>query len=129
MAASKLTVTLRTRISNKDIHYAEGLASGSKIMELFGDAATEILIRHDGEEGLFRAYEEVEFLAPVYAGDFIEVHATLVGEGNSSRTIDFEAVKIVEASRDPKHPTHATVLKEPILVAQAMGTCVVKKKH
>lgn len=123
----KIQATLKVRISQSDLHYGGDIASGSKIMELFGDAATEVLIRHDGDEGLFRAYQDVEFLAPVYGGDFLEVTATLTNVGKSSREMTFEAFKIIEGSRDPKKPTAATLLKTPLLVARAKGTCVVKK--
>ena len=112
--------TLRVRISGADAHYAGGLASGAKVMELFGDAATEILIRHDGDEGLFRAYQNVEFLAPVKAGDFLEVTAELTSKGNTSREMTFQAVKIIEGSS-------MRLLTKPLLVAKAKGTCVVKK--
>jgi len=115
----KLTATLRVRMAHSEAHYTGGLMSGSKIMELFGDAATEILIRHDGQEGLFRAYQEVEFLAPVMMGDFIEVTATLTKVGNSSREITFEAYKVIEDGKK--------VLEKPLLVAKAKGTCVIKK--
>ena len=54
-------------------------------MELFGDLATEITVRRDGDEGLLRAYEKVEFLAPVRPGDFLECRARLVREGRTSR--------------------------------------------
>lgn len=120
-------VTLRTRISQSDIHYGGGITSGAKVMELFGDAATELLIRHDGDEGLFRAYESIDFLAPVRAGDFLEVSAEIIKVGSSSRKIKFEAYKVIEGSQDPKIPSKAKVLTKPILVAKAVGTCVVKK--
>ena len=64
---------LKVRMSLHDAHYAGNLVDGAKMLNLFGDVATELLIRYDGDEGLFRAYSSVEFLAPVYAGDFIEV--------------------------------------------------------
>lgn len=112
------SATTRTRISPSDIRYGGGLVSGAKVMELFGDAATELLIRNDGQEGLFRAYREVEFLAPVRAGDFLEVTATLVRVGKTSRDMIFEAYKVIDRGRS---------LKKPVLVARAQGTCVVKK--
>ena len=118
MAESNLKATLRVRISQSDMHYAGGIASGAKVMELFGDAATEVLIRHDGDEGLFRAYQEVEFLAPVKAGDFLEVTATLTHIGKTSREMIFTAYKIIDSAK---------FLAKPILVAHAKGTCVVKK--
>ena len=63
---------IRVRMSASDAHYGGGLVDGAKMLQLFGDVATELLIRHDGDEGLFVAYNDVEFLAPVYAGEFIE---------------------------------------------------------
>lgn len=113
--------TLRVRISPKDIHYNEGITSGAKVMELFGDAATELLIRTEGCEGLFRAYQGVEFLAPVRSGDFLEVTATLLAKGKTSREMTFEAYKVIEGGM--------RVLSKPILVARARGTCVIKRSR
>jgi 3-aminobutyryl-CoA ammonia-lyase len=117
----------RVRMSQADAHYGGDLVEGARILQLFGDVATELCIRQDGDEGLLRAYESVEFLAPVYAGDFLEVRGEIVKVGNTSRKMSFEAYKIIEASRNPKKPSRAKFLKNPILVAKAVGTCVVKK--
>src|SRR3990167_4210028 len=105
-------VTLRARISDSDAHYAGGLASGAKVMELFGDVATELLIRHDGDEGLFRAYQNIEFLAPVKAGDFIEATGRILRVGNTSREIAFEATKVIERA---KIGSRARVLKKAVV--------------
>ena len=123
-------VTLRLRMSAHDAHYAGELVDGARMLALFGDLATELLIRLDGDEGLFRAYESVEFLAPVFAGDFIEATAELVAIGKTSRQIRFEAQKVITASRflgAGGAASAADVLSEPVVVARAMGTCVVPK--
>ena len=86
---------LRVRMSTSDAHYGGNLVDGARIMGLFGDAATALLVYTDGDEGLFLAYEEVLFKAPVYAGDFLEVSARLEKVGNTSRTMSFEAYKII----------------------------------
>ncbi|MGA9173557.1 MAG: hotdog domain-containing protein [Thermoactinomyces sp.] len=118
---------IRLRMSQADAHYGGNLVDGARIMSLFGDVATEILIRHDGDEGLFVAYDMVEFLAPVHAGDYIEAIGRLEKVGNTSRKIAFEAYKVIEAGVDPDRPYRAQVLKQPLLVARASGTCVVPK--
>ncbi|MFC7440090.1 hotdog domain-containing protein [Laceyella putida] len=118
---------IRLRLSQADAHYGGNLVDGAKIMSLFGDVATEILIRHDGDEGLFVAYDMAEFLAPVYAGDFIEAIGRLEKVGNTSRKMSFEAYKVIEAGTDPARPYVARVLQQPLLVARASGTCVVPK--
>lgn len=115
------------RLSSADAHYADRLVSGAKILEFFGDAATELLIRHDGNEGMFRAYETVEFLAPVRAGDFIEVQAEIILVGNSSRKFQFTAHRIIEAQPSVSDPHGACVLATPVLCVKAVGTCVIKK--
>lgn len=120
-----LTVKLHLRISEQDVHYGGGLVDGACIMGLFGDAATELCIRHDGDEGLFRAYQEVEFLAPVHAGDFLDVTAELVSVGRTSRQMRFFAHRIIHRSRAEGSPSAAVVLETPDLVAHAEGTCVV----
>ncbi len=117
-------VTLRLRISAADAHYGGGLVSGAHVLDLFGDVATELLIRLDGDEGLFRAYDSVEFLAPVNAGDFIEVTGEVVQIGKTSRKMKFEARKIIAAEPEIT-ASAARVLDTPVTVARASGTCVV----
>jgi 3-aminobutyryl-CoA ammonia-lyase len=111
-------------MSQADAHYAGNLVAGGRLMELFGDVATELLIHSDGDEGLFRAYENVEFLAPVFAGDFLEAEGEICKVGNTSRKMSFEIRKVIEADRTPGS-TKAFVLDTPVVVAKAVGTCVV----
>lgn len=119
---------IRVRMSNHDAHYAGNLVDGARILQLFGDVATELLIRRDGDEGLFVAYDNVEFLAPVYAGDYIEAMGQITAEGRTSRKMIFEARKVIRLSDDPNGPASAAeVLKQPIMVLRASGTCMVPK--
>lgn len=118
---------LRVRIGTGDAHYGGGLVAGAKLLELFGDVATELLIRHDGDEGLFAAYDMVEFKAPVFAGDYIEARGRITHVGNTSRKMEFEAYKVISLLPDAGNQSAAQVLEEPILVARARGTCVVPK--
>lgn len=107
-------------------HYGGNLVDGAKLLELFGDVATELCIRADGDEGLFRAYDSVEFLAPVYAGDFIEARGEIVSFGKTSLKMRFTAHKVITPLPPPDHaPSAAELLGEPILVCKASGTCVV----
>lgn len=120
-------VKLRVRISSGDVHYAGNLVDGAHIMQLFGDVATELTIRYDGDEGLLRAYENVEFLEPVHGGDFLEVIGKIISVGNTSRKIIFEAFKIISPVFNPENESACDVLSPPILVAKALGTAVVTK--
>jgi len=117
-------VTLRVRLSAHDAHYGGGLVDGARVLGLFGDAGTELLIRNDGDEGLFRAYESVEFLAPLHAGDFVEVDAELVSVGKTSRKVRFEARKYISPRPDVSDSA-ADLLQEPVVVCRAVGTCVI----
>lgn len=117
---------IRVRMSMHDAHYGGNLVDGAKMLQLFGDVATELLIRHDGDEGLFVAYESVEFKAPVYAGDFIEAVGEITQTGNSSRKMVFEARKVIVPRTDISESA-CDVLEEPIVVCRAVGTCVVPK--
>lgn len=117
---------LRLRMSAHDAHYGGNLVDGARMLGLFGDVATELLIVLDGDEGLFRAYDSVEFLAPVYAGDYIEATGRVTEKGNSSRKMMFEAWKVI-APRPDLSDSAAEVLAQPVLVCRASGTCVVPK--
>lgn len=119
-------VTIRLRMSQADAHYGGSLVDGARILALFGDVATELLVRHDGDEGLFRAYDAVEFLAPVHAGDFVEASGEIVSVGKSSRAMRFEARKVI-ATRPDLGDSAAEVLAEPVVVCRASGTCVVPR--
>ncbi len=116
---------IRMRMSSHDAHYGGGLVDGARMLNLFGDVATELLIRLDGDEGLFRAYDSVEFLAPVKAGDFIEATGEITAIGNTSRKMTFEARKVITPV--PGSDSAADVLEEPVVVCRASGTCVVPK--
>lgn len=120
------TAMIRVRMSSGDAHYGGNLVDGAKMLQLFGDVATELLIRHDGDEGLFVAYDKVEFLAPVYAGDYIEAVGEITKVGNTSRKMVFEARKVI-APRPDISDSACDVLEEPIVVCRAEGTCVVPK--
>ena len=120
--ASTLESLIRLRMSGADAHYGGGLVDGARIAELFGDAVTELLIRHDGDEGLSRVMT-TEFLAPVRSGDYIEIRARLLAVGKSSRRIECTAHKVIELI-DP-NGSAARVLEQPLLVAKALDIAVV----
>lgn len=117
---------LRIRMSAHDAHYGGGLVDGARMLALFGDAATELLILNDGDEGLFKAYDMIEFLAPVYAGDYIEIEGEIISQGSTSRKMQFEARKVI-VPRSDISDSACDVLEHPIVVCKATGTCVVPK--
>lgn len=122
----KITSTIRLRMSHKDAHYGGSLVDGAHMVHLFGDVATELLIKLDGDEGLFLKYTDVQFLAPTYAGDYIEAYGEIYEVGNTSRKMRFEAKKVV-AARPDVSPSAADFLDEPIVVCRAEGICVTPK--
>jgi 3-aminobutyryl-CoA ammonia-lyase len=117
---------IRLRMSSHDAHYGGNLVDGARMLGLFGDVATELCILQDGDEGLFRAYDSVEFLAPVYGGDFIEAVGEITHVGTTSRKMKFEARKVI-VPRPDLNASAADRLAEPVVVCRATGTCVVPK--
>jgi len=129
--AEKIESLIRVRMSSHDAHYGGNLVDGARMLGLFGDVATELLIKRDGDEGLFVAYDDVQFKAPVYAGDYIEAYGYIESEGNTSRKMKFEARKVI-APRPDINDSAADFLAEPVVVCVASGTCLVtkdKKRH
>ncbi|MHB8896693.1 MAG: 3-aminobutyryl-CoA ammonia lyase [Candidatus Geothermincolia bacterium] len=124
----ELESVIRVRMSAADAHYGGNLVDGARMTALFGDVATELLIKLDGDEGLFLRYDEVEFLAPVYAGDYIEARGKITEVGNTSRKMEFEARKVI-AARPDVSPSAADFLPEPVTVARAKGICVTPKAN
>ena len=116
---------IRVRLSASDAHYGGQLVNGAHMLSLFGDVATELAILCDGDEGLLVGYESIEFLAPIYAGDFVEVIGRITRIGHTSRRMEFEARKVIMARRDISDSA-ADVLETPIVVGRAIGTTVVK---
>lgn len=117
---------IRLRMGSHDAHYGGNLVDGARMLALFGDVATELLIRLDGDEGLFVAYDSVEFLAPVYAGDYVEAEGRIVKVGTTSRAMEFEARKVI-AARPDQGESAADALDPPVVVCRATGTCVTPK--
>lgn len=120
-------VMLRVRVSEKDVHYAGGLVNGAWVLGIFGDVATEISARFDGDEGLLRAYKNVDLLAPIQAGDFIEAAGKIVKVGNTSRTIELEARRYIVSANIAEQPSAANYLEGPEVVAKATMISVVPK--
>jgi 3-aminobutyryl-CoA ammonia-lyase len=119
---------VRLRLGQGDAHYGGNLVSGARVLELFGDACTELAIRTDGDEGLLAAYESAEFFVPVRAGDFLEVTARLDSKGRTSRRAVLEAHKFI-APRPEISDSAADILPEPVLVARGALTYVVKESR
>lgn len=119
-----LTVTHRRYVPYSHAHYAGNLVDGAYALGLFGDVATEVCIRTDGDEGLFASYSDVQFRAPMKAGDVLEVVATVTRVGTRSRTVDFEA-RVVCRGRPDRSESAAEVLATPIVAVTATGTVVV----
>jgi len=124
---NKIQSTIRLRMSQADAHYGGNLVDGARILSLFGDIATELLIRIDGDEGLFLRYDEVEFTAPVYAGDYIEATGWVSKIGKTSRKMEFVAKKVIKCLNDPNQPSAADFLDDPIITTRAKGVCVTPK--
>ncbi len=114
---------IRVRMSTHDAHYGGDLVDGPRILQLFGDVATELLVQMDGDEGLFAGYDDIAFKAPVRAGDYLEATGEIVSVGNRSRKMSFVARKVIEARPDVA-ASAADVLAEPVVVCTASGTCV-----
>ena len=119
-----LTVTHRRYVPYSHAHYAGNLVDGAYSLGLFGDVATEVCIRTDGDEGLFASYSDVQFLQPLRAGDVVEVTATISRVGNRSRTIEFNCTVICRGRPDLSESA-AEVLDPPIVATIATGTVVV----
>ena len=119
-----LTVTHRRYVPYSHAHYAGNLVDGAYSLGLFGDVATEVCIRTDGDEGLFASYSDVQFRSPVRAGDVLEVTAEVVRVGTRSRTLDF-TVKVVGRGRPDLAESAAQMLPEPVVATTATGTVVV----
>jgi len=123
-AAVGITVTHRRYVPYSHAHYAGNLVDGAYSLAAFGDVATEMCIRTDGDEGLFASYSDVQFRAPVRAGDCIEIEATLVRVGVRSREMSFE-VRVMTRANPAGGESSADLLNEPVVATTARGVVVV----
>ena len=118
-------VTHRRYVPYSHAHYAGNLVDGAYSLAAFGDVATEMCIRTDGDEGLFASYADVQFRAPVRAGDVIEIECRLVRVGRRSREMEFEVRVVARGHATDTQPSAAEVLDPPVVATTARGTCVV----
>ena len=119
-----ITVVHRRYVPYSHAHYAGHLVDGAYSLGLFGDVATEVCVRMDGDEGLFASYSDVQFRAPVRAGDVVEATATVTRVGTRSRTLEFSCVVVCRGTGG----SAAQVLDPPIVAVTATGTVVVPAK-
>ena len=122
------TVVHRRYVTYAEAHYAGNLVDGAWGLGLFGDVATEMCVRTDGDEGLFASYSDVQFRAPVRAGDIVEARATLTHVGRRSRELAFELLVVARADPSGGSESSAAMLAEPLVVTTATGTVVVPQK-
>src|SRR5437764_14527646 len=115
----QFTSFIRVRLSASDAHYGGQLIDGAHMLSLFGDVATELAILCDGDEGLLVGYEKIEFLAPLFAGEFIEATGRITKIGRTSRRMEFEARKVI-AARPDTSPSAADVLAQPVVFGRTI---------
>ncbi|HEX2075601.1 MAG TPA: hotdog fold domain-containing protein [Geodermatophilus sp.] len=119
-----LTVTHRRYVPYAHAHYGGSLVDGAYTLGLFGDVATEVAIRMDGDEGLLAGYSAVRFLGPVRAGDVLEATAEVVRIGRRSRELRCTA-RVVARAEPERGPSAACVVDPPQVVVEAVATLVV----
>jgi 3-aminobutyryl-CoA ammonia-lyase len=116
-------VTHRRYVPYSHAHYAGNLVDGAYPLSLFGDVATEICVRTDGDEGLLASYTDVRFTAPVRAGDIIEVTGSVARVGTRSRTLELSCVVVCRGR--PGGGSTSRVLDPPVVAVTATATVVV----
>jgi len=119
---------LRVRVGQEDIHYGSGVAAGAYVLQLFGDLAGVLSILHDGDGGLLAGYDRVDFMEPVHAGDLLHVTGRLIRVGDTSRSYEFECVKVLTQHGIGDFPSSGDVLDPPVPVARATATVVVRRE-
>ena len=124
-AREGMVVVHRRYVPYSHAHYAGNLVDGAYSLAAFGDVATEMCIRADGGEGLFASYADVQFRAPVRAGDVIEIECRLVRVGRRSREMEFEVRVVTRGTDSEDRPSAAELLDPPVIATTARGTCVV----
>jgi 3-aminobutyryl-CoA ammonia-lyase len=120
-----MRVVHRRYVPYSHAHYAGNLVDGAYSLGLFGDVATEMCILTDGDEGLFASYDDVQFLAPVRAGDVLEISCELTRVGTRSRALALAVRVVARGAATPDRPGAAEVLAEPLVATTATGTVVV----
>jgi 3-aminobutyryl-CoA ammonia-lyase len=118
-------VVHRRYVPYSHAHYAGNLVDGASSLGLFGDVATEMCILTDGDEGLFASYDDVQFRAPVRAGDVLEISCEITRVGTRSRVLDLAVHVVARGAATPAAPGAAAMLAEPLLATTATGTVVV----
>jgi|tagenome__1003787_1003787.scaffolds.fasta_scaffold20621116_2 3-aminobutyryl-CoA ammonia-lyase len=119
-----LTVTHRRYVPYAHAHYGGSLVDGAYTLGLFGDVATEVAIRMDGDEGLLAGYSDIRFLGPVRAGDILEATAEVVRVGRRSRELRCSA-RVVARAEPERGASAARMLQTPETVVEAVATLVV----
>lgn len=126
-ATTGAKVTHRFRVGTEAVHYGGNVVPGAFVLQAFGDLGTEMNLCEAGDEGLLRAYESLEFLAPVYAGDFLEVSGRTLSLGNTSRRREYVARVYARTHDVGPHASSGALLDEPIVVARGIAVVVIPR--
>lgn len=101
----------------------DGFMGGWWAVRLAGEIVTQVGVRLDGDLSLLRRYEEIDFLAVVYAGEYLRFTGDLIRVGNTSRTIDIVGERVIAKGKG----FTADVVEPPQKVFGARAIIVVPK--
>lgn len=121
---------LSYNLSVADATTDDGVIPIGRQMDFIGDVETEQMILNDGDESLCLGYKNVKSLEPLYAGDMIDVKATLLNAGKSSRDCLIQTYKVATPAermgiKDAK-PGDMYWFDEPKLVTEGNVRLVVR---
>lgn len=113
---------MRLRMSSKDVFYAGGIVNGSRSITIMGDVATRLMIKSDGNEGRCLGFDKIRLYNSIFAGDYLEVIARVIGVEGKKKKIQCRTFKVAYNPNIPEQVSAIDVLENPILCTEFVAT-------
>ena len=121
-------VTLRYRMSDRDVFYGGGVVNGARSITLMEDTANRLMTKVYGNQSRCAKVRKVRLFVPCFAGDYMEYKARLLGEENGRAIIEVRSFKVAVIPEEPEFESSIDVLEDPPLSTVCIFEYVIPAK-
>lgn len=123
------TVTMRYRLSDRDVFYGGGVINGARGITLLEDVSQRLLSKVAGDSGICRGVHHIRLYEPLHAGDYLENKARIYDIQDNKIFIQSRIFKIAALPETPEFPSSIDILENPILCTEAMFIFTLHNKN
>ncbi|MEA2623394.1 MAG: 3-aminobutyryl-CoA ammonia-lyase [Chloroflexota bacterium] len=135
LPADRVTAEMTEKVHEQWGGGPRGLVGGWWALKEVGWLASMVGIKLDGDTSLLAHYN-VDFLSPIFAGDWVRIKGEVSRIGNTARTVDFEVERYIDGSHivfdtlpEEQYGGGAVILDPPVPALRGQFVIVVPKSR